>query len=172
MIKWGWDSLVAVPWLESCSICAKACCQGSVFEEAHEGRMQCYFPCIWWSWHSLTTTRCIIVASCQSQKVLGQGKWNFKKQFDIGHTANEVLEVMQHMAKNDIKVNENLTFLTIKSIHAITKVLKISRIPQLNSTAIQELASPLMGWCWAAVALGEEYSIHVLCLTNKVPLWP
>uniref|UniRef100_A0ABI7YBI5 Cyclin B2 n=1 Tax=Felis catus TaxID=9685 RepID=A0ABI7YBI5_FELCA len=48
-------------------------------------------------------------ASCLSQKVIGQGKWNLKQQYYTGYTENEVLEVMQHMAKNVVKVNENLT---------------------------------------------------------------
>ncbi|XP_037358486.1 G2/mitotic-specific cyclin-B2 [Talpa occidentalis] len=85
-------------------------------------------------------------ASCLSQKVLGQGKWNVKQQYYTGYTENEVLEVMQHMAKNVVKVNENLTkFIAIKNKYASSKLLKISIIPQLNSKAIKELASPLMG---------------------------
>ncbi|KAL6031098.1 hypothetical protein STEG23_001912, partial [Scotinomys teguina] len=48
-------------------------------------------------------------ASCLSQKVLGQGKWNLKQQYYTGYMESEVLEVMQHMAKNVVKVNENLT---------------------------------------------------------------
>ncbi|ELK05374.1 G2/mitotic-specific cyclin-B2 [Pteropus alecto] len=85
-------------------------------------------------------------ASCLSQKVLGQGKWNLKQQYYTGYTENEVLEVMQHMAKNIVKVNENLTkFIAIKNKYASSKLLKISTLPQLNSKAIRELASPLMG---------------------------
>ncbi|XP_025328427.3 G2/mitotic-specific cyclin-B2 isoform X2 [Canis lupus dingo] len=85
-------------------------------------------------------------ASCLSQKILGQGKWNLKQQYYTGYTENELLEVMQHMAKNVVKVNENLTkFIAIKNKYASSKLLKISTIPQLNSKAIQELASPLMG---------------------------
>ncbi|KAL4826803.1 hypothetical protein H8958_010554 [Nasalis larvatus] len=85
-------------------------------------------------------------ASCLSQKVLGQGKWNLKQQCYTGYTENEVLEVMQHMAKNVLKVNENLTkFITIKNKYANSKFLKISTIPQLNSKTIKDLASPLMG---------------------------
>lgn len=34
---------------------------------------------------------------------------NLKQQYYTGYTENEVLEVMQHMAKNVVKVNENLT---------------------------------------------------------------
>ncbi|KAM5339027.1 G2/mitotic-specific cyclin-B2 [Glossophaga mutica] len=85
-------------------------------------------------------------ASCLSQKVLGQGKWSLKQQHYTGYTENEVLEVMQHMAKNVVRVNENLTkFIAIKNKYASSKLLKISTIPQLNAKAIQELASPLMG---------------------------
>nr|KAF6499360.1 cyclin B2 [Molossus molossus] len=85
-------------------------------------------------------------ASCLSQKVLGQGKWNLKQQYYTGYTEDEVLEVMQHMAKNVVKVNENLTkFIAIKNKYASSKLLKISTIPQLNSKAIKELALPLLG---------------------------
>lgn len=85
-------------------------------------------------------------ASCLSQKVLGQGKWNVKQRHYTGYSENEVLDVMQHMAKNVKKVNENLTkFLAIKNKYASSKLLKISTIAQLNSKTIQELASPLMG---------------------------
>ncbi|KAL4839700.1 hypothetical protein H8958_007219 [Nasalis larvatus] len=85
-------------------------------------------------------------ACCLSQKLLGQGKWNLKQQYYTGYTENEVLEVMQHMAKNVVKVNENLTkFIAIKNKYASSKLLKISTIPQLNSKAVKDLASPLMG---------------------------
>ncbi|XP_045641281.1 G2/mitotic-specific cyclin-B2 isoform X1 [Ursus americanus] len=85
-------------------------------------------------------------ASCLSQKVLGQGRWNLKQQYYTGYTENEVLEVMQHMAKNVVKVNENLTkFIAIKNKYASSKLLQISTLPQLNSKTIRELASPLMG---------------------------
>uniref|UniRef100_A0A8C5XI16 Cyclin B2 n=1 Tax=Microcebus murinus TaxID=30608 RepID=A0A8C5XI16_MICMU len=71
---------------------------------------------------------------------------NLKQQYYTGYTESEVLEVMQHMAKNVVKVNENLTkFIAIKNKYASSKLLKISTIPQLNSKAIKDLASPLMG---------------------------
>ncbi|KAB0353290.1 hypothetical protein FD755_024003 [Muntiacus reevesi] len=85
-------------------------------------------------------------SSCLSQKVLGQGKWNLKQQYYTGYTESKVLEVMRHMAQNVMRVNENMTkFTTIKNKYASSKLLKISTIPQLNSKAIQELASPLLG---------------------------
>lgn len=34
---------------------------------------------------------------------------NLKQQYYTGYMESEVLEVMQHMAKNVVKVNENLT---------------------------------------------------------------
>ncbi|XP_036296254.1 G2/mitotic-specific cyclin-B2 isoform X2 [Pipistrellus kuhlii] len=91
-------------------------------------------------------SRVAAAASCLSQKVLGHGKWNLKQQYYTGYTENDLLEVMQHMAKNVVRVNENLTkFIAIKNKYASSKLLKISTIPQLNSKAVKELALPVMG---------------------------
>ncbi|CAO2634433.1 G2/mitotic-specific cyclin-B2 [Lemmus lemmus] len=85
-------------------------------------------------------------ASCLAQKVLGQGRWNLKQQYYTGYMESEVLEIMQHMAKNVVKVNENLTkFIAVKNKYASSRLLKISTIPQLNSKTIKDLASPLLG---------------------------
>ncbi|KAL0619507.1 G2/mitotic-specific cyclin-B2, partial [Plecturocebus cupreus] len=85
-------------------------------------------------------------ASCLSQKVLGQRKWKLKQQCYTRYTENEVLEVIQHMVKNVLKVNETLTkFIAIKTKYASSKFLKISTIPQLNAKAIKDPDSPLMG---------------------------
>ena len=71
---------------------------------------------------------------------------NLKQQYYTGYTESEVLEVMRHMARNIGHVNKNMTkFTTIKNKYTSGKLLKISTIPQLNSKAIQELASPLLG---------------------------
>ena len=84
----------------------------------------------------------VAATSCLSQKVLGQGKWNLKQQYYTGYIESEV---MWHMAKNIGHVNKNMTrFTTIKNKYTSSKLLKISTIPQLNSKAIQELASPLL----------------------------
>jgi hypothetical protein len=75
--------------------------------------------------------------------VLGQGKRNLKQQYYTGYMESEALEVMKHLAKNVVKVNENLTkFITVK--YASSRLLKV-RIPHLNSKTIKDLASPLMG---------------------------
>ncbi|XP_006902839.1 PREDICTED: G2/mitotic-specific cyclin-B2 [Elephantulus edwardii] len=85
-------------------------------------------------------------ASCLSQKILDQGKWSLKQEYYTGYTESELLEVMQHMAKNVLKVNENLTkFIAVKNKYASSRLLKISTIPQLNSKVTKDLASPLMG---------------------------
>lgn len=82
-------------------------------------------------------------ASCLSRVVLGQGKRNLKQQYYTGYMESEALEVMKHLAKNVVKVNENLTkFITVK--YASSRLLKV-RIPHLNSKTIKDLASPLMG---------------------------
>ncbi|KAM5293360.1 G2/mitotic-specific cyclin-B2 [Ctenodactylus gundi] len=85
-------------------------------------------------------------ASCLSQKVLGQGKWNLKQQYYTGYSESEVVDVMRHMAKNVVEVNENRTkFIAVKNKYASSKLLKISTIPQLNSRAVRDLATPLLG---------------------------
>ncbi|CAI9170773.1 unnamed protein product [Rangifer tarandus platyrhynchus] len=85
----------------------------------------------------------VAATSCLSQKVLSQGKWNLKQQYYTGYIESEV---MRYMAKNIGRVNKNVTrFTTIKNKYTSSKLLKISTIPQLNSKAIQELASPLLG---------------------------
>lgn len=51
------------------------------------------------------------------------------------------------MAKNVVKINENLTkFIAIEYKYASSKLLNISMIAQLKSKDIQEFASFLMGW--------------------------
>ncbi|XP_038606290.1 G2/mitotic-specific cyclin-B2 [Tachyglossus aculeatus] len=85
-------------------------------------------------------------ASCLSQKILGQGEWSPKQQYYTGYSEDEVWEVMQHMAKNVVKVNGNLNkFIAVKNKYASSKLMKISTIPQLNSKTIQDLAQPLLG---------------------------
>uniref|UniRef100_A0A8C6CSD4 Cyclin-like domain-containing protein n=1 Tax=Moschus moschiferus TaxID=68415 RepID=A0A8C6CSD4_MOSMO len=71
---------------------------------------------------------------------------NVDQQYYTGYTQSEVLKVMQHMAKIIRCVNKNMTMsTTIKNKYASSKLLKISTIPQLNTKAFQELASPLLG---------------------------
>lgn len=55
------------------------------------------------------------VCSPKGKEVFGGPSWlllvfqNLKQQYYTGYMESEVLEIMQHMAKNVVKVNENLT---------------------------------------------------------------
>lgn len=101
-------------------------------------------------WHHFSQAAAAV--SCLSRRVLSQGKSNLKQQYYTGYMENETLEVMQPMAKNIVKVNENLTkFITVK--YASSRLLKI-RIPHLNSKNHQRSGFPL-NW----QALGSRASI-------------
>ncbi|XP_074822356.1 G2/mitotic-specific cyclin-B2 isoform X2 [Natator depressus] len=85
-------------------------------------------------------------ALCLSQKVLGQGKWGVKQQHYTGYAEDNLMLIMQHMAKNVVRVNENLTkYTAIRNKYASSKLMRISTIPQLNSKTIKDLASSLLG---------------------------
>lgn len=43
---------------------------------------------------------------------------NLKQQYYTGYTESEVLEVMRHMAKNVVRVNENMTKFTVSTLPA------------------------------------------------------
>ncbi|EMP38992.1 G2/mitotic-specific cyclin-B2 [Chelonia mydas] len=85
-------------------------------------------------------------ALCLSQKVLGQGKWGVKQQYYTGYAEDNLTLIMQHMAKNVVRVNENLTkYTAIRNKYASSKLMRISTVPQLNSKTIKDLASSLLG---------------------------
>lgn len=50
---------------------------------------------------------------------------NLKQQYYTGYTENEVLEVMQHMAKNIVKVNENLTKFIVSTLSYAAKSIRL-----------------------------------------------
>ncbi|NWX96685.1 CCNB2 protein, partial [Nothoprocta ornata] len=84
-------------------------------------------------------------ALCLSQKILGHNKWGTKQQYYTGYTEDSLVMTMKHMAKNVVKVNENLTkYTAIKNKYASSKLLLISTIPQLNCKMIKDLASSLL----------------------------
>uniref|UniRef100_A0A674KGD2 Cyclin B2 n=1 Tax=Terrapene triunguis TaxID=2587831 RepID=A0A674KGD2_9SAUR len=85
-------------------------------------------------------------ALCLSQKVLGQGKWGVKQQYYTGYAEDNLMLIVQHMAKNVVRVNENLTkYTAIRNKYASSKLMRISTIPQLNSKTVKDLASSLLG---------------------------
>ncbi|NWW78192.1 CCNB2 protein, partial [Climacteris rufus] len=84
-------------------------------------------------------------ALCLSQKILGHNKWGTKQQYYTGYAEDSLVMTMKHMAKNVVKVNENLTkYTAIKNKYASSKLLTISTLSQLNGGIIQELAASLL----------------------------
>ncbi|XP_015727897.1 G2/mitotic-specific cyclin-B2 [Coturnix japonica] len=84
-------------------------------------------------------------ALCLSQKVLGHDKWGTKQQYYTGYAEDSLTMTMKHMAKNVVKVNENLTkYTAVRNKYASSKLLKISTIPQLKCNAIKDLAASLL----------------------------
>ncbi|NXE25857.1 CCNB2 protein, partial [Ardeotis kori] len=84
-------------------------------------------------------------ALCLSQKILGHNKWGTKHQYYTGYTEDSLAMTMKHMAKNVVKVNENLTkYTAIKNKYASSKLLAISAIPQLRGEIVKDLASSLL----------------------------
>ncbi|XP_019389012.1 PREDICTED: G2/mitotic-specific cyclin-B2 isoform X2 [Crocodylus porosus] len=85
-------------------------------------------------------------ALCLSQQVLGQAKWGIKQQYYTGYAEESLFLIMQHMAKNVVKVNGNLTkYVAVKNKYASSKLMKISTLPQLNSKIIKDLAASVLG---------------------------
>ncbi|NWS75253.1 CCNB2 protein, partial [Crotophaga sulcirostris] len=84
-------------------------------------------------------------ALCLSQKILGGSNWGTKEQYYTGYAEESLVNTMEHMAKNVVKVNEKLTkYVATKQKYASAKLMMISTIPQLNSKIIKDLASPLL----------------------------
>ncbi|KAK6476807.1 G2/mitotic-specific cyclin-B2 [Huso huso] len=85
-------------------------------------------------------------ALCLSQNLLDGSKWSMAQQCYTGYSEEDLKSIMQHMAKNVVKVNEGLTKHTaIKNKYASSKLMRISAISQLKSPALKALAAPLLG---------------------------
>ncbi|XP_040262996.1 G2/mitotic-specific cyclin-B1-like [Bufo bufo] len=84
-------------------------------------------------------------ASCLSLKVFNAGEWTPTLQHYTAYSEEALLPVMQHMAKNVVKVNRGLTkHMTVKNKYSSSKQMKISSVPQLRSEVLVQLARPLM----------------------------
>ncbi|XP_018600239.1 G2/mitotic-specific cyclin-B1 [Scleropages formosus] len=78
------------------------------------------------------------------QRVLSCGDWTNVLQHYMGYAEDHLVTVMQHIAKNVVKVNEGQTkHLAVKNKYASQKQMKISTIPQLKSLVIKDLAKQL-----------------------------
>ncbi|XP_072904300.1 G2/mitotic-specific cyclin-B1 [Hemitrygon akajei] len=84
-------------------------------------------------------------AFCLAQKVLNAGEWTPLLEYYMTYKECDLVSVMEHIAKNVVKVNQSLTkYMTIKNKYASTKLLKISTIPQLKSDVIINLSKHLI----------------------------
>ncbi|XP_038143554.1 G2/mitotic-specific cyclin-B1 [Cyprinodon tularosa] len=74
-------------------------------------------------------------------KVLDAGEWDITLQHYMNYTAESLIPVMAHIAKNVVKVNEGLTkHMTVKGKYSTSKQMRIANIPQLKSSVVKDLA--------------------------------
>ncbi|XP_066512323.1 G2/mitotic-specific cyclin-B2-like [Hoplias malabaricus] len=84
-------------------------------------------------------------ALCLSQLVLDGQKWSQTQEHYTTYSEAHLKPVMQHMAKNVVKVNEGLTkYVAVKKKYSSSRLMKISLLPQLKSALMKELAGPLL----------------------------
>ncbi|NXE13367.1 CCNB2 protein, partial [Lophotis ruficrista] len=82
---------------------------------------------------------------CFESHLLSGDRRGTKHQYYTGYTEDNLAMTMKHMAKNVVKVNENLTkYTAIKNKYASSKLLAISAIPQLRGEIVKDLASSLL----------------------------
>ncbi|KAL6463696.1 hypothetical protein MHYP_G00280870 [Metynnis hypsauchen] len=74
-------------------------------------------------------------------KVFNCGEWTPTLQYYMGYTEDNLIPVMQHIAKNVVKVNEGLSkHLAVKNKYSSQKQMRIASISQLKSSLIKDLA--------------------------------
>ncbi|XP_062374941.1 G2/mitotic-specific cyclin-B2-like [Sardina pilchardus] len=84
-------------------------------------------------------------ASCLSQLVIEGQKWTPTQQHYSTYDEAHLKPIMQHMAKNVVKVNEGLTkHVAVKNKYASHKLMSISQLEQLKSSVIKDLAASLL----------------------------
>ncbi|XP_071390182.1 G2/mitotic-specific cyclin-B1 [Centroberyx affinis] len=77
-------------------------------------------------------------------KVLDAGEWNATLQHYMDYTAESLVPVMRHIAKNVVKVNEGQTkHVAVKSKYSTSKQMRIATISQLKSSLLKDLAMQL-----------------------------
>ncbi|XP_047426711.1 G2/mitotic-specific cyclin-B1 [Mugil cephalus] len=74
-------------------------------------------------------------------KILDAGEWDATLQHYMDYTAESLIPVMAHIAKNVVKVNDGLTkHMAIKGKYSTSKQMRIATISQLKSSVIKDLA--------------------------------
>ncbi|KAK5878575.1 hypothetical protein CesoFtcFv8_023973 [Champsocephalus esox] len=88
-----------------------------------------------------------IVASASlalSLKVLDAGEWDMTLQHYMDYTAESLIPVMAHIAKNVLKVNDGTTkHMAIKGKYSTSKQMRIATIAQLKSSVVTDIAKQL-----------------------------
>uniref|UniRef100_A0A3B3UD91 Cyclin B1 n=1 Tax=Poecilia latipinna TaxID=48699 RepID=A0A3B3UD91_9TELE len=74
-------------------------------------------------------------------KILDAGEWDVTLQHYMNYTADSLLPVMAHIAKNVVKVTDGLTkHMAVKGKYSTSKQMRIANIPQLKSAVVKDLA--------------------------------
>ncbi|XP_029000384.1 G2/mitotic-specific cyclin-B2-like [Betta splendens] len=82
---------------------------------------------------------------CLSQLLLDGLRWSPTQQHYSTYDEAHLKPIMQHIAKNIVTINEGKTkFLAVKNKYSSSKLMKISLIPQLNSSVVKNMAAPLL----------------------------
>ncbi|XP_073695492.1 G2/mitotic-specific cyclin-B1 [Garra rufa] len=77
-------------------------------------------------------------------KVFSCGDWTPTLQHYMGYTEDSLVPVMQHIAKNVVRVNEGLSkHLAVKNKYSSQKQMRIASISQLKSSLIKDLAKQI-----------------------------
>ncbi|XP_073511155.1 G2/mitotic-specific cyclin-B1 [Phyllobates terribilis] len=80
-----------------------------------------------------------------SQKVLDGGDWTPTLQHYMVYTEGSLVPVMEHLAKNVLKVNRGLTkFMSVRDKYARSQQMRISCLPQLNGELVVTLAKNVL----------------------------
>nr|Q9DG96.1 RecName: Full=G2/mitotic-specific cyclin-B2 [Oryzias luzonensis]BAB17225.1 cyclin-dependent kinase regulatory subunit cyclin B2 [Oryzias luzonensis] len=83
-------------------------------------------------------------ALCLSQLLLDGLPWSLTQQQYSTYEEQHLKPIMRHIAKNVVLVNEGRTkFLAVKKKYSSSKLMKISLIPQLNSSTVKAMAESL-----------------------------
>ncbi|XP_059402206.1 G2/mitotic-specific cyclin-B1 [Carassius carassius] len=77
-------------------------------------------------------------------KVFNCGDWTPTLQHYMGYTEDSLVPVMQHIARNVVRVNEGLSkHLAVKNKYSSQKQMRIASISQLKSSLIKDLAKQI-----------------------------
>ncbi|KTF78598.1 hypothetical protein cypCar_00018783 [Cyprinus carpio] len=77
-------------------------------------------------------------------RVFNCGDWTPTLQHYMGYTEDSLVPVMQHIARNVVRVNEGLSkHLAVKNKYSSQKQMRIASISQLKSSLIKDLAKQI-----------------------------